>query len=377
MASTQPFVLRWGVISTGGISTAFIKDILVDPKTRDVHDVVHKVTAVGSRNLDSAVRFIAENANGDPSIKVYGSYAEVYADSNVDAIYIGTPHTLHYENALDGIKAKKHVLCEKPVTSNTAELRSLLAAAKEHGVFFMEALWTRFQPLTLEVKKIAESGALGEPVALTADLSVDFNLSKLPLTHRILDPMLGGGALLDLGPYPLIWAILALYEHPSNRKAKPSNVTGTMLKTPLTGVDRSTSFTVTFSPDSPTAPNTLAAQAVLCCNLNAATSQIGAVIRYERGAITIAAPIYCPKSFTVQYFAEGKSGTVVKEETRKFEYVGVGWHFQTDEVARCIRDGKAQSDLWGHDKSLLEMEIFDEVRRQGGYKFPLGVEKVQ
>lgn len=90
----------------------------------------------------------------------------------------GTPHTLHYENALDGIKAKKHVLCEKPVTSNAAELRSLLAAAKECGVFFMEALWTRFQPLTQEVKKIAESGILGEPLALMADLSGDFELSS-------------------------------------------------------------------------------------------------------------------------------------------------------------------------------------------------------
>lgn len=90
----------------------------------------------------------------------------------------GTPHTIHYENALDGIRAKKHILCEKPVTSNAGELRSLLAAAKEHGVFFMEALWTRFQPLTREVKKIAESGVLGEPVALTADLSGDFGLNS-------------------------------------------------------------------------------------------------------------------------------------------------------------------------------------------------------
>lgn len=153
-----------------------------------------------------------------------------------------------------------------------------------------------------------------------------------------------------------------MYEHASNKGAKPSNVTGTMLKTPLTGVDRSTSFIVTFSPESPSAPNTLAAQAVLSCNLNAAAYQTGVVIRYERGTITIAAPIYCPKSFTVQYFQEGKSETVVKEETRKFDYVGAGWHFEADEVARCVRDGKTQSDLWGHDKSLLEMEIFDEVR---------------
>ena len=155
-----------------------------------------------------------------------------------------------------------------------------------------------------------------------------------------------------------------MYEHPSNKGAKPSNVTGTMLKTPLTGVDRSTSFTVTFSPNSSSAPNTLAAQAILSCNINVSPYQTGVVIRYERGTIAIAAPIYCPKSFTVQYFQEDKPGTVVKEETRTFEYVGVGWHFEADEVARCVRDGKAQSDLWGHDKSLLEMEIFDEVRHQ-------------
>jgi hypothetical protein len=137
-----------------------------------------------------------------------------------------------------------------------------------------------------------------------------------------------------------------------------------MLKTPLTGVDRSTSFTVTFSPDSPSTPNTLAVQAVLSCNMNAAPHQTSVIVRYERGTIAIAGPIFCPQSFTVQYFKEGKPGTVVKEETRRFEYVGVGWHFEADEVARCVRDGKAQSELWGHDKSLLEMEIFDQVRHR-------------
>lgn len=376
MTSTQPFVLRWGIISTGNIARSFVHDLLVDPKTRGVYDVVHKVTAVGSRSLAAAEDFVHKYANGDESIKAYGSYAEVYTDEDVDAIYIGTPHTCHYENALDAIKATKHVLCEKPVTSSAAELRSLLAAAKEQGVFFMEALWTRFQPLAKEVKKIAESGVLGEPVALQADLSLDFKLHELPKTHRILDPYLGGGALLDLGPYPLIWALLALYEHPSNKKLKPSQITGAMLKTPLTGVDRSTSFTVTFAPISSSTANTLAAQAVLSCNINAAAYQTGVVMRYERGIIVIHAPIYCPRSFTVQYFEEGNPKFVVKEETRRFEYVGNGMHFEADEVARCVKDGRVESELWGHDKSLLEMEIFDEVRRQGDYKFPPGVEKV-
>ncbi|KAL4062474.1 hypothetical protein J3A83DRAFT_4298468 [Scleroderma citrinum] len=373
MASNQPFELRWGIISTGKISRCFVRDLQVNPKSRNVHDVRHKVIAVGSRNLATAEEF----ANVyDRSIKAYGSYADVYADKDADAVYIGTPHTYHYENALDAIKAKKHVLCEKPVTLNAAELRSLLDAAKKQGVFFMEALWTRFQPLTLEVKKIAESGVLGEPVALQADLSSDCRLHELPKTHRLLDPYLGGGALLDLGPYPLVWAILALYEHPSNKNSRPSQVTGAMLKTRLTGVDRSTSFIVTFDAAPSSASNTLATQAVLSCNIHAADYQTGVVIRYERGVIVVTAPIYCPKSFTVQYYAEGKPGVVVKEETRRFEYVGTGMHFEADEVARCVRDGKAESELWGHDKSLLQMEIFDEVRKQGGYEFPPGVEKM-
>lgn len=179
---------------------------------------------------------------------------------------------------------------------------------------------------------------------------------------------------------------MALYENPSNKLTAPSNITGAMLKTPLTDVDRNTSFTLTFSSAD------LSAQAILSCSINLNPPQPGVTIRFEHGTITIPPPIYCPKEFTVQYF--GKKG-VVREEKRVFEYVGGGWHFQADEVARCVRDGKKESALWGHNKSLLEMEIFDEVRtyealptpppvsslsvqvrRQGGYKFPDGIEKV-
>ncbi|KAF9462904.1 NAD(P)-binding protein [Collybia nuda] len=366
-----PFQLRWGIISTGKIAACFVKDLLVDPKTRDVRDIVHKVSAIGSRSVENARKFIDTVAGGDTSIKAYGTYEEVYFDKDVDAIYIGTPHTFHYTNSLAALKAGKNVLCEKPVTCNSSELRSLIATAKEHGVFFMEALWTRFQPLTLEVKKIAESGVLGAPVVLHADLSGDFDIDNIPKTHRILDPALGGGALLDLGvcsgPYPLVWAIVALYENPRNKLNPPSSITGAMLKTTLTDVDRNTSFTLTFSSAD------LAAQAILSCSINLNAPQPGVTIRFERGTIAIAAPIYCPKEFTIQHF--GTDGTI-KEERKEFEYVGGGWHFQADEVARCVRDGEKESTLWGHSKSLLEMEIFDEVRRQGEYKFPGGVEKV-
>ncbi|KAJ3745358.1 hypothetical protein DFH05DRAFT_1534630 [Lentinula detonsa] len=362
MAQIQLISLRWGIISTGGIASAFSQDLLVDPKTRNVDDVVHKVAAVGSRSVDKAQQFIDTSLGGDKSIKAYGSYAEVYKDA-----VSPTPHTYHYENSLDAIKAKKHVLCEKPVTSNRAELQSLLDAAKENGVFFMEAMWTRFQPLSLEFKKISDSGGLGLPISVHADLSGNFNIHNIPKTHRILDPNLGGGALLDLGPYPLVWAIMALYENPANSATKPT-ITGSILKTPLTGVDCNTSFTLNFNQSK------LAAQAVLSCSINTDSLDPGVTVRYERGSVKIASPIYVPKSFVVQYLNE--RGVVVKEEKKFFEYIGRGMHFQADEVARCIRDGKTESALWGHEKSLLEMYIFDEVRRQGGYELPPGVEKV-
>ncbi|KAF9499390.1 NAD(P)-binding protein [Pleurotus eryngii] len=372
MATPQPVQFRWGIISTGKIAERFVKDLLVDPKTRGVEDLVHKVAAVGSRTVDKAKEFIATVAGGDKTIKAYGSYAEVYADKDVDAVYIGTPHTYHYENALDAIKAKKNVLCEKPVSCNSAELRSLIAAAKENNVFFMEALWTRFHPLALEVKKVIDEGALGKPIVVHADLSGNFDIDNIPTTHRILDPSLGGGALLDLGPYPLVWAIIALYEHSANNHVRPA-VSGAMLKTPITGVDASTAFVLTFSPPSD-GSSSLYAQAILSCSISLNAPDPGVTIRFEKGTIKIAPPIYCPKQFTVQYF--GGNGKLVREETKVFEYVGVGWHFEADEVARCIQAGKLESDLWGHEKSLLEMNIFDELRKQGGYEFPPGVEKV-
>ncbi|TCD69642.1 hypothetical protein EIP91_006867 [Steccherinum ochraceum] len=360
---------RWGIISTGWIASCFVKDLILDPKTRDTHDIVHKVASVGSRSIESAQSFIDKHAGGDKSIKAFGTYAEVYADPNVQAIYIGTPHTLHYENARDALLAGKHVLCEKATTSNAPELKALIKLAKEKNLFFMEAMWTRFQPITKEVKRASEEGNLGDPVVLHADLSGDFDVENIPKTHRILDPYLGGGAILDLGPYPMIWAVVALYEHPSNKKAYPTKITGSIIKSPLTGVDSSTSWTLNFT-------KTLQAQAILSASITLPAAKTGVIIRYRNGNILIDSPIYKPPSFTVQYFDKPGSGVIVREETKTVSYVGGGFCFEADEVARCVRDGKLESDTWGHDKSILLMEVFDEVRRQGDYKLPEGVEKV-
>lgn len=130
-----------------------------------------------------------------------------------------------------------------------------------------------------------------------------------------------------------------------------------------TAVDSNTAFTLAFCP--PDGSDTgLSTLAVLSCSITLSALNPGVIIRFEHGNIVIAAPIYCPKAFTVQHFGReaGSRGTVVKEETRRFEYVGGGWHWQADEVARCVREGRKQSLVWGHLKSLLEMQILDDVR---------------
>lgn len=152
-----------------------------------------------------------------------------------------------------------------------------------------------------------------------------------------------------------------------------------MLKTPISGVDASSFFTLTYSTPSaaetPTKAQGIQAQAYLGCSIERHGIDHGVHVRFTGGNIFIASPIFLPKSYTVQYFEPG-TNTVAREEKKEFHYVGSGWHWQADEVARCVRDGKIESALWGHDKSILEMTILDEVRRQGGYQLPPGVEKV-
>jgi len=361
------FEVRWGIIGAGVISTKFVKDLNVNPQTRDVHDIVHRVVAVASRDAARAQEFINSNCpDYKDSVKAFGMYEELVAEPTVDVVYIGTPHTHHYANAKLALTAHKHVLCEKPFTSNNAELQALIELSRLNKVFLMEALWTRFLPISLEIKKIVNSEELGEIQAVHATLSSDFGIEKLPHTHRILDPNLGGGSLLDLGPYPTIWAMMCLYEHPRNKLSYPDHIAGAMLKTPLTGVDASTTWSLTFS--------TLQAQASLSTSITAPGVQPAVNIRFKKGNIFVAHPPFCPKEYTVQWLDE--KGNVAKQDTRKFDWEGGGWHFQADEVARCIRDGKIESEIWTLEKSTTIMKIFDEVRKQGDYKFPPGIEQV-
>lgn len=148
---------------------------------------------------------------------------------------------------------------------------------------------------------------------------------------------------------------MTMYEHPENDGEEPGHIAASMLKTSITGVDATTAFILTFN-------KTLQAQAILSCSITLPTQQQGGIVRFRNGNIIIHSPLYRPSSFTVEYFDKPGSGKVVNSETKEFSYIGRGLHFQADEVARCIRDGKSESSEWGHDKSLLEMKVFDEVR---------------
>lgn len=153
---------------------------------------------------------------------------------------------------------------------------------------------------------------------------------------------------------------MALYEHPSNQSTPPSHIVGSMVKTPLTGVDANTSFTLSFAPEAQSG-STLSAQAILSTSINLPSVEPGATIRYEHGDIIIAQPIYAPREFTVKYHKSKEHDGECEAKVVKSDWVGSGWHFQADEVARCVSAGKLQSIEWGWDKSLLEMKIFDEV----------------
>lgn len=150
-------------------------------------------------------------------------------------------------------------------------------------------------------------------------------------------------------------AIMTMYEHPDNKGEAPGHIAASMLKTSITGVDATTSFVLTFN-------KTLQAQAILSCSIAVPSPRPGGRIRFRNGNIFIQAPIYKPGAFTVEYFDKPGSGNIASSETKEFNYIGRGLHFQADEVARCIRDGKLESSEWGHDKSLVVMRVFDEVR---------------
>ena len=320
--------LRWGILGAGGIAGVF-----TDSVTRFTSS---EVVAVGSRAQDRAEAFAARHDVG----RAHGSYEDLVADPAVEAVYVASPHSEHLDHALLAIAAGKHVLVEKAFTVNEAQAVELFAAARAQGVFAMEAMWTRFLPHMVVLRDVLASGEIGDLVGLIADHGQ--NMAHHPATHRLHDPALAGGALLDLGVYPISFAHDLL--------GAPDRVAAIGSLTP-TDVDGQVSIALGFADR----------QASLHTTLHANTATT-AVVFGTHGRVEIDRPFYRPTRFTL-----------VKDDGARWTYeaaVDEGMEYEAAEVARCVASGVTESPLMPWQGTLEVMRTLDQVRTQIGLTYP-------
>lgn len=320
---------RWGIISTGGIATAFARDLSFLNN--------HIVAAVGSRSLQSAQDWAIEF----PGCRAYGSYEELVNDPNIDAVYVATPHTSHAANTILALNAGKPVLCEKPFALNAIEAQAMVDAARENNVALMEAMWTRYLPHIYKVREILNSGVIGKVLAVEADHGQRLADYANP---RHWEPELGGGALLDLGIYPVSFAHLVL--------GKPASITATASFTDK-GVDAQTSAIFDYATG---------AQAILSTTLSVKTSN-RATISGELGRIEIDTVFYTPTSLRL-VMHDGK----VEDFPRVYQ--GGGLREQAEYFSQLIQRGEKDSALLPLQESIDIMKSLDEIRKQIGLIYP-------
>ncbi len=320
--------IRWGILATGAIAATFTRDLQTLPDT--------EVVAVGSRSQSSADRF-AEQFGIRRS---HGSWAALAADDEVDVIYVATPHSAHHDAAALCLEMGKPVLCEKAFTRNHAEAVALIDLARSRGVFLMEAMWMRTIPLVKRMAGLILDGAVGDVRLVNAAFGLE---GPFPPEHRLRDPNLAGGALLDLGVYPVALAQLIL--------GPPATISARAVLTPE-GVDETT--TMLFGYDE-------GAAATLSCSIAASTATT-AVVSGTRGRIELAAPFFRPSGMSLH-----RQDSV---ETFAVPHRGHGMVHEAEEVMRCLREGKTESPLVPWDSTLDVMATLDEIRQQIGVRFP-------
>ena len=322
--------IRWGILATGGIAHLFTNDLVRNG---------HTVQAVGSRSQATADAFAAEFAI--PS--AHASYVDLVNDPEVDVIYVSTPHPFHAEHAALALNAGKHVLIEKPFAVNAREAREIVDLAASRGLLVMEAMWTRFLPHMARIREILASGTLGDVRSLLADHTQD--LPDDP-EHRLNALALGGGALLDLGVYPVSFAH-ALFGVPDTILASASfKATGADAQVATIFRYSGGQIATTFSASDTLGPTT--------------ASIIG-----THGRIDIDSVWYSPTGFRVL----DNLGAVL-ETFVPADVIGRGMHFEAVEVEGLIRAGRISSDFMPAEESVAVMHTLDAVRAQIGLRYP-------
>ncbi|MEU1038900.1 Gfo/Idh/MocA family protein [Streptomyces sp. NPDC005551] len=324
--------VRWGILATGGIAAAFAADLV------DLPDA--EVVAVASRSQESAKAFAERFAIP----RAYGDWASLAADEDVDVVYVATPHSAHRVAAGLCLEAGRNVLCEKAFTLNAREAEELVALARERGSFLMEAMWMYCNPLIRRLKALVDDGAIGDVRTLQADFGL---AGPFPPSHRLRDPAQGGGALLDLGVYPVSFAQLLLGE--------PSDVTARAVLSDE-GVDLQTGALLSFESG---------ALASVHCSISGGTP-VSASVTGSAGRIDIPDGFFFPEHFVLhrdgrdpeKFMADPASGP--RSSLRH----------EAAEVMRALRAGETESPLVPLDGTLAVMRTLDAIRDRIGVRYP-------
>ncbi|MGW1542669.1 Gfo/Idh/MocA family protein [Streptomyces sp. NPDC002309] len=334
--------VRWGILATGGIASAFTADLV------DLPDA--EVVAVASRTAESAKAF-AERF-GIP--RAYGDWEALAHDEDVDVVYVATPHAAHRTAAGLALSAGRNVLLEKPFTLNVRQAGELVALARERDRFLMEAMWMYCSPLVRRLKALVDDGAVGEVRSVQADFGLSGHLlpearnGTLPASHRLRDPRQGGGALLDLGVYPVSFAHLLLGE--------PSDIAARAMLSDE-GVDLQTSALLSWESG---------ALASVHCSIVGGTP-VTASVTGSQGRIDIPHGFFNPDRFVLRRDgrdpeefvhdpATGAPHNSLKHEAR--------------EVMRALRAGETESPLVPLDGTLAVMRTLDAIRDHVGVRYP-------
>ncbi len=320
---------NWGILSTGTIATAFAKALNYMDDARPL--------AVGSRQQSTADAFGAEHSIP----RCYDSYEAVAADDDVQIVYVGTPHVFHAENVRMCLEHGKHVLCEKPFTINATEAKALIDLAREKQLFLMEALWMRYLPSIVRLREWIAEGRIGDVRLVQADFSV--NLPFDPQS-RIYNRDLGGGALLDVGIYPISLATMIL--------GQPDRVES---QAHIGETDVDEQAAMLFAYDDGRA-------AVLLCGVRAQGTQ-EAMIKGTEGYIKLHAPFHHPQQLTLHRHDDDP-------QTVNIPYKSTGLNYEAAEVQRCLRSNVLESDIMPLNETLATMQLMDRLRDNWGLVYP-------
>jgi len=321
--------IKWGILGTGNIANNFAVGLSF------LEDA--ELYAVASRSKEKAEEFGKKHN----AVKMYGSYEELVQDKEIDVVYIATPNTLHKENVLLCLENGKAVLCEKPLTINTAETEEIIKTARQKKLFLMEGMWSRFFPIMETIRMWLKEELIGDIRLVTADFGFR---REGPPEDRKVNPNRGGGALLDVGVYPLAFASMVFGRNPVQITGITSLID--------TGVDQQSAMLLKYDKGE---------MASLFCAINTPTAQ-GARIIGNKGYIDIPG------------FSRATEATlaIVGKEPVKVEVPreGNGFNYEAKAVGEYLREGKTESDLMPLNESLSVVKIMDELRKQWGLRFP-------